>query len=55
MMCRCVIVMEHLTRHVILNFHPLEGVLATAIHNFKWVKGTHICLIWEETFANIYV
>ena len=25
--------------------------LATATHNFKWVKITHICLIWKQTFA----
>ena len=29
-----------------LNFQPLELCLATATHYFKWVKFTHICLIW---------
>ena len=28
---------------------------ATAIHNLKWLKITHICLIWNHTFANIDV
>ena len=23
--------------------------LATAAHNFKWVKTTHICLVWDHT------
>ena len=27
----------------------------TATHNFKWVKITHICLIWDKTFADLYV
>ena len=29
--------------------------LATAIHNLKWLKITHICLILEHTFSNIDV
>ena len=29
--------------------------LAAAIHNLKWVKITHICLIWDQTFVNVYV
>ena len=29
-----------------------EGsVKATATHNFKWVKITYICLIWNQTFS----
>ena len=27
--------------------------LATATHNFKRVKITHIYLIWDQTFANL--
>ena len=26
--------------------------IATATHNFKWVKITHICVIWNLSFAN---
>ena len=26
--------------------------LATATHNFKWVKNTPMSLIWDETFAD---
>ena len=33
-----------------LFFHQLE-----ATQNFKWVKITHICLIWDLRFANIDV
>ena len=29
--------------------------LATAIHNFTWVKMTNICLIWDRTFTNLHV
>ena len=29
--------------------------LATAIHNFKWPKITHICLVWAQIFANLDV
>ena len=29
--------------------------LATATHNIKWAKITHICLIWDQTFANLDV
>ena len=29
--------------------------LTTAIHNFKLVKTTHICLISDQTFANLDV
>ena len=34
----------------ILNFHPLEVVRASATHNFKWVKITHMCSIWGRKF-----
>ena len=35
-----------------LNFQPLEVVSRyTAIHNFKCVKITHICFIWEQKFT----
>ena len=27
--------------------------LADAIHNFKCVKNTYICLIWNQIFANL--
>ena len=27
--------------------------VATATHNFKWVKITHICSFWDKTFANL--
>ena len=29
--------------------------VATATHNFKWVKITRICLMGDETFANLDV
>ena len=33
------------------NFHQLEVVAKF----FKWVKITHICLIWGQAFANLDV
>ena len=33
----------------------LKLFLATATDNFKWMKITHICLIWDQSFANIDV
>ena len=33
----------------------LKLCLATATHNFKWVKIIHIYLLWNETFANFDV
>ena len=33
--------------YFILFFTHLKLCLATAIHNFKWVKWGHICLIWD--------
>ena len=33
----------------------LKLCTATTTQNFKWVKIIHICLIWEETFANRHV
>ena len=27
----------------------------TAIHNFKWVKITDICVIWDQTFTQLDV
>ena len=27
--------------------------LATATHNIEWVTITHICLIWDQLFANL--
>ena len=38
-----------------LKFHRLTSCLATATHNFKWVKINHICLIWDQTLANLDV
>ena len=32
------------------NFPPL---LPRPMHNFKWVKITHICLICDQTFSNL--
>ena len=29
--------------------------LATSTHNFKWVKITQICLIWDQIFASLGV
>ena len=37
----------------ILIFNHLRLCLATAIHNLKWLKITHICLIWDQTFTNV--
>ena len=31
----------------------LKLCLATATHNFKWVKITHIFVVWEQKFENI--
>ena len=36
-----------------LNFHPLE--VQSDNHNLKWMKSTHISLIWDEMFANLNV
>ena len=36
-------------------FTHFKLCLATATHNFKWVKITHICLIGDRTFANLDV
>ena len=33
----------------------LKLCLATATHNFKWVKITNIWFIWDQTFANVDV
>ena len=40
---------------IIKIFTHLKLCLAAASHNFKWLKITHICLISEQTFANIDV
>ena len=29
--------------------------IAVARHNLKWLKITDICLIWDQTFANLDV
>ena len=44
-----------LLRQCILIFTHLKLCLATATHNFKWVKITHIVFSWDQTFANIDV
>ena len=28
-----------------------KNIFFSTIHTFKWVKHTHICLIWDQTFA----
>ena len=35
--------------------YHLKLCLATATHNFKWMKTTHICVIWDQTFTNFDV
>ena len=37
--------------YIIYYFTHLKLCLATATHNFKWVKITDICLNWDQTFA----
>ena len=37
------------------NFTHLKLCFATATHNFKWVKMTDICLMWDQQFADFYV
>ena len=44
-----------LAKLLYLIFTHLKLCIATAIHNFKWVKSAHICLIWDQTFANFNV
>ena len=36
-------------------FTHSKSCLATTTHNFKWVKITDICLIWDRTFASLDV
>ena len=36
-------------------FNHLRLWLNTAIHNLKWLKVIHICLIWDQTFTNVDV
>ena len=33
----------------------LKLCLTTATHNFKWVKITHIIIIWHQPFSNLAV
>ena len=35
--------------NLMINFLNLKLCLASATHNFKWVKIAHICLIWDQT------
>ena len=41
--------------YLILIFTHLKLCLATATHNFKWMKVTQSGLIWDQTFANLDV
>ena len=41
--------------YIIWFFTHLKLCLATATHNIRWVKITHIVLIWDQTFANVDV
>ena len=36
-------------------FTHLKLCLVIATHNFQWVKTSHICLIWDKTFASLDV
>ena len=36
--------------HLVLTLY-----LSAVTHNLKWVKISHICLIWDKAFANIDV
>ena len=38
--------------YLIRIFTHLKLWLATATHNSKWVKTTHICVILDKVFAN---
>ena len=38
-----------------LFFTDLKLCLATATHNFKSVKNTHVCLNWDQAFRNFDV
>ena len=38
-----------------INFTHLKLCFATANHNLKWVKITHIWLIWENHFEDLDV
>ena len=40
-----------LLSYFILFVNNLRLCLATAIRNLKWLKITHICLIWDQTCA----
>ena len=50
---------------IITNFNPYDAKkklylgepkgFATATHNLKWAKLSHICLIWNRTRANVDV
>ena len=41
--------------NLIYFFTHLKLCFATATHNFKWVKISHICLIWDQKFLNLDV
>ena len=41
--------------YLIKIFTHLKLCLAAAIHNFKWVNITRICLIWDQIFENLDV
>ena len=37
---------------VYLNFQPLEVVSRYRDPQPQWLKITHICLVWDQTFTN---
>ena len=41
--------------YILYNFTSLKLCLATATHNFKSVKITHISLIWDQSFSNLEI
>ena len=46
----------HIVTACIIFIKTLKGyIIKSAIHNFKLVKTTHICLISDQIFANLDV
>ena len=57
---RITLVIYHTLYHMRYMLHVFEQFGATEIHDtaahyFKWLKISHICLIWDKTFANVGV
>ena len=47
---------EHFKRQVKrFEFSTIEDVSRYRDPQLQWVKITHICLIWDQTFANLDV